>query len=239
RDIDVQTTEGTSDDAKLARDRLALANRALRELKLTRDQRLRVKQERLNALQELGRIEQEEEQAVQAIRDKAQAAAQKRRAAHEKAVETARKEREDAKKREEARQRAEERAFDEFERRTRARDMRRNRGRDPLSGFGGGLGSALSEARKGRGKGAPDQATITERRAHEIVAEALTNLHGTLEQVVSNFSSLSQRGTHAREQTVLMRDQNGILQGLRQGVSHPNTRYAHTELAAVMEVGTM
>ncbi len=241
RDIDVQTTEGTSDDAKLARDRLALANRALRELKLTRDQRLRVKQERLNALQELGRIEQDEEQAARAIRDKAQAAraaaSDKRRAAHEKEVAAARKEREAAKKREEARQRAEERESDQFERRTRARDMRRNRGRDPLSGFGGGLGSALSEAKKGRGKGAGGENGLTEAEVTAMTGRVIGNFLSQWEAQQRNFANNFQgsgfggerAGTELYVQTNLLRDQNamiGKLVGETSAVEHVTAKRA-------------
>lgn len=241
RDIDVQTTEGTSDDAKLARDRLALADRALRDLKLTRDQRLRVKQERLNALQELGRIEQEEEQAAQAIREK-QAAA--RQAAHEKAVEVRRKEREDARKREEAKQRAEERAFDDFERRTRARDLRSTKKFGAGSGFGGGLGSALSEAKKGRGKGSAgdgEKGLTTEeirRQFQQMSFEFLGSLQGVVNEAAGNLLPAAGGNPDSFRMVNELTEQTSVLKTLASGTRAPGTRYARTEFSALFDGAT-
>jgi len=84
RALDAQATPGSADDVKVARARLALARRALRELKLTVDQRMAVKQQRNAALAELARIEAEEDQAAQAANAK-RAAARKAQREREKA----------------------------------------------------------------------------------------------------------------------------------------------------------
>ncbi len=109
RRLDAEATPSEADDVKIAKEELVLVRRALRELELTRDQRVALKQRRNALLAEIAGAEQEAEQDAQRIRDertaRQKAAAEKRKAAEEK-----RKQRE-----EDARERRHQRVLDAIE----------------------------------------------------------------------------------------------------------------------------
>jgi len=134
-------------------------------------------------------------------------------------------------------EKARQREFDAFERRTRARDLRSNRGRDPLSGFGGGLGSALTEARRGRGKGA-DGGGLTEADVRRMHFDFLGSLQGVMNQAAGNLLPASGPSPDAFQTVNELRLLNSTVASLASSTRQPGTRYARTEFSALFDGAT-
>jgi hypothetical protein len=90
RRLDAEATPGEADDVKIAKQELVLVRRALRELELTRDQRIQLKQRRNALLAEISAVEQQADQDAQQARDEADAK-RKANASKKQAAEAKRK----------------------------------------------------------------------------------------------------------------------------------------------------
>jgi hypothetical protein len=113
----------------------------------------------------------------------------------ERAAERRRAQREARERREAQASERERRELLEFERRTRARDLARARGIDPLSGFGGGLGGSLVDDARRSVAAQKAREQIDARRFEELSFEFLQSLRGIQNQFGSNVSTEGSPGT--------------------------------------------
>lgn len=221
--LDATASPGEADDLRVEKARLALARRALRELKLTRDQRLQVKNERNAALQAIAAIEQAEEQEAAAIEAKRDAA---RKAA--KAKEDARMAKINAAADRVAEARGELLAGTGGTR----KNMRQQalKGVDPVV-------EALKKGGKSKAQSEADAARALQRQVRSSQFEFL----GQVESLKSLFGgnvyasgALQVAGGPNPDMFAIaneLRQQTGLLSGLATGVKNPGAKYAGTELA--------
>lgn len=232
RALDAQATPGSADDARVERARLALARRALRDLKLTVDQRMSVKQQRNAALAELARIEADEEQQAQAIRDKRAAAAKARRDRREK--------------REAAEQKAEADHMEKVMKRAQAhydRMAKLTKGTD-FSTRAGLRAAALRYVDKtGKPKGAADEdKPLTKAEMQRMLVDFARGLKGTIDQFGSNFGEdagdfgmgKGPGGTQLKLQTIELQRQTQIMENWAGALRSPATMYHRTELTGLL-----
>lgn len=218
RRLDAEGTSGTADDVREERRRLALVNRALRDLELTRDQRIRLKQERLAILSELAQIEQAEDQQAAAINE------------------------ERARKRAEARRRAEER-----ERKETAAEVRRAGAAAQRYGrWGAGRTTAQVQRELAKAEGAKkakdDERGMTAAEVRATIFDAFASARGTMNQFGGNFfasGSLQVAGGSPNPELFSMvtelREQTGLLASLTSSTRHPGTRFVRNELASAFD----
>ena len=224
--LDADATPGSADDLRIERRRLALAQRALREAELTRDQRMKVKAERNAALAEIGRIEAEEDQEAQAARDKA-AAAKAAARAKAKAAQEKEEAAEEAAMRE-TMTRAE-RHYERMQKLTKGIDFS-TRGGLRKAALRGVDASGRPKAAAGDG-----DKPLTEADIRRIHADFLTGLQGTTNQFGSNITpdggGIGRVASHAAVQTDLLMEQNRLLDRLTRVAQHPGAKYTKTEAA--------
>lgn len=214
--LDAAASPGQADDVRIERAKLALARRALRELELTRDQRMQVKQARNAALSAIASIEQAEEQEAARIQE-----ARKRKAA-------------EAKRKADARldailDAAEKTAGERGELLAGTGGTRKNMRRQALR--------HVDEVVKGLGKKGSQARPL---EPFDPVA-FLTSLQGTMNQFGGNLhaaGSLQVAGAPNPEQFQMvteLREQTSVLVRLASGMRHPGTRFARNEIAAAFD----
>lgn len=211
--LDAAATPGSSDDVRIERARLALARRALRELELTRDQRMAVKNERNRALQAIAAIEQASDQEAAQIREERE----------RKAAERKRKERERLNRILDQAEKVAERRGDLFAGVASRSDSRAGLRQLALRGVKGTV-TALKE-----GEGKPVTAAELRRILHDLMKDL-----NSLREFGSNFaegSAAERTATHASAQTDILMEMSRQQGMLIRGQWHPGAQYAGNELA--------
>ena len=227
--LDAEATPGEADDLRVERRRLELARRALRELDLTREQRMKVKAERNRALQAIAAAEAEADQEAQAARD---ARAEKRAEAARKAeAAQAKEEAAEAAQMEKVMTRAQ-RHYERMAKLTKGIDfttaggLRKAalRGIDPKTG----------KPRRPAGQEDEDD-PLTEAELRRMLFDFATGLHGVVDQFGSNVGDspgdfgMAGAGTELQLQSLELRRQTRILEDFTGAVRHPMTGYHRTE----------
>lgn len=216
---------GSAAEVRLLRQERQLIIRALRELELERDERVRLKQRRNQILEQIAAIDQAEEQEAQRIRDER---------------DRKRKEADDKRKRAEERERqAEERRMRDIRESAERTAERRRELFEGISGRSGtraGLRALALRHERARLRQEEQQQGLTAQQVRSMQFEFLQQIRGTANQFGGNLFAPGslQVGGDPRLYSE-MRAQTEVLRALASGVRQPGTRYARTELQAAFE----
>lgn len=226
--LDAEATPGTADDVRVWRAELALVRRALRELELTRDQRVALKSRRNALLAELARIEQQEEQEAQAIKDK-QAAA--RKAAREKREAREKAEQEAEEKQMERTMKRAQAYYDRMAKLTKGIDFTTREGlrKAALRGI---------DPKTGKPKGMAEDKALTKGELEAMMFDFARGLHGTIGAYAGNVgdsaADYGMQGTQAQMQTLELREQTAILREFTGAMRHPMTAFHKSQAGTLL-----
>ena len=184
--VDADLSAGSGDDMRVASEELRLVQRALDQLKLTRDQRLELKRRKLAIVGEIESIKDAEEQEAAAIRERRESQRKQRR---ERVAAQERKARE------------------EFERTT-ARQREQAAKSDELGRFGWGAAATFAKGDKAFPK---TKATSDVDELRREMGDVFRDFMRWQVDILKNGSSVSggNLGMHVMEQ--LTREQTGVL----------------------------
>jgi hypothetical protein len=226
-----ERTATTSDDLRFHRELLARYEAQIRNLEQRKNLTQRQK-ERLQQLYSLAASEQAEIDRI--IAENERKLDEQRERAEEQRERERQRRRERERQRREAAWRRQMREFEDFERRTRERDLAYARRFPAAAGFGGAQAAAQMAARGGKRPGSTATgSTFTEADLLRMQFDFLSRLTGEIGQFGSNFSPDSgQTATNTYALVALMREQNYALSELVRGGWHGGAQYASAELSA-------